>query len=59
MRQKSTPPAAEVTVVPERARIADQQPAGPIEPQLSPQAQGAESVDTFRPTALCMPCWLA
>jgi len=43
MHQKSTLPAAEVTVAPERARV-----AGLIEPQLSPQAQGAESADTYQ-----------
>ena len=48
MHQKSTLPAAEVTVVPERARVADRQPAGLIEPQVSPQAQGAESVETYQ-----------
>jgi polyhydroxyalkanoate synthase len=48
MHQKSTLPAAEVTVAPERARVADRQPVGLIEPQLSPQAQGAESADTYQ-----------
>ena len=48
MHQKSTLPAAEVAVLPEHARVADRQPAGLIEPQVSPQAQGAEGVETYQ-----------
>ena len=52
MHQKSTLPTAEVSVLPVRSRVAGQgearPPAGPIEPQVSPLAKGAESAETYQ-----------
>ncbi|MEH2608721.1 PHA/PHB synthase family protein [Bradyrhizobium sp. AZCC 1693] len=52
MHQKSTLPTAEVTVLPVRARMADQgderQPVAPIEPQVSPPTEGAADVETYQ-----------
>lgn len=52
MHQKSTLPMAEVSVLPVRARVADQgedrQPAPPIAPQAPPPAEGAEGAETHQ-----------
>ena len=52
MHRKSALPTAEGSVLPIRAidveHGEERQPVPPIEPQLSPQAQGAEGVETYQ-----------
>ena len=52
MHQKSSLPAAEVTILPLRPSVAGQgegrQPAVSIEPQVSPLAKGADSAETYQ-----------
>src|SRR3954469_3388067 len=52
MHQKSTLPTTEVTVLPIRTAVSghgeDRQPVPPIEPQVSPQTEGAEGVETYQ-----------
>jgi len=52
MHRKSALPTAEGSVLPIRSidveHGEERQPVPPIEPQLSPQAQGAEGVETYQ-----------
>jgi polyhydroxyalkanoate synthase len=52
MQQKSPLPTAEVAVLPIRTTVSghgeDRQPVPPIEPQVSPQTEGAEGVETYQ-----------
>src|SRR3954471_13723556 len=52
MQQKSPLPTAEVAVLPIRTTFSGhgkaRQPVPPIEPQVSPQTEGAEGVETYQ-----------
>lgn len=63
MQQMSTLPAAEMTGLPVRPGVADQNdarpPAVPIEPQVLPLTEGTEGAETYQADRTLMPCWHA